>query len=612
MAKESQSEPPKAAQTEADFNFNPAGDFTDEAPPGADAGAGTPGGSPILAGGGPAVVKFVDEIDLRAILSDIEKLKAEISALKEVKFNADARIKELSESIGELRSAGLQREQGSREIEAKVTKIDEIVKNVQPQIILTELAKRQRELEGTRAQLERTTIMLNETITQVREIQKGMERVRGITNILDVDRGLNAKIGKLESQLALGERFSTKAEKLYYEMDKRMTDFNVMREKLERIDALTREMMKEFDEKKIKLGSAASVDEFNLFKSEIDGRIKSIRSELEKKTISASTRDLPTFSERNRMSAPELEIKIDKPYTKEAERREMAGGLSKDLLKQRDEIKAMLSLLEEEYREGEITENAFEEARKNSEQKLSEIEKIISEGASLPATPATIIPKKSSESALPFPAPSARQGDIADSPKINPEKELPKSETPVEIVASQERNGHPPERHKIPDEKGPEELERLIEIISNLPTLHSQEKDLEKMLGILSRQYKAGVISEETYYDIKRKSEEKLEEIHSKLSAIETLNEEQKLFREEIKRIRKNKGELVSLLSLLDKQKGEGLISEESYLSARANASRKLGEIDKRIELLEKIVEKHINSPKKAGAKKAGKGAKEK
>lgn len=566
----------KAAPTIAEMDVNPAGDFTSEAPPGSEAAAG-PAGSAV--GGGPTVVKFVDEIDFRTVLSDIEKLKAEITALKEVKFNADARIKELSESIGELRNMSIQREQGAREAEAKVTRIDEIVKNVQPQIILTELQKREKEMEGTRAQLERTTMMLNETITQVREIQKAMERVRGITNILDVDKGLNTKIGKLESQLAIGERFSTKAEKLYYEIDKRMTDYAVMKEKVERLEGLSREMMKEFDEKKIKLGSAASVDDFNLFKNDVEARLRSLREDVESKAVARA----PARQQQ------ESEMTIEKPFSAEAERKEDGAGRVAELLKHRDDIKAMLTLLEEEYREGEITEKAFAEARKNNEVRLAEIEQEIREGSALPATPVRPVsaPEIKPPEPVPAPAPGAAlQSEIAEAPPI-PAARLPPEPAP-EIV------GHARKRHEMPKEEGPEELEAILDILTNLTQLHVQQRDLERMLNILARQYKQGVINEETYYDIKGKSEERLASLNARLSLIDNLSSQQKLFREEVKRLRKSKGELEALLGLLDKQKGEGLMNESSYIEAKANSSVKLGEIDKRMELLEQIIEKHI------------------
>ncbi|MFH0961904.1 MAG: hypothetical protein V1820_04435 [archaeon] len=592
---------PPAAPTLAEMDFNPAGNFSDEAPPGTDTGSGGPSGPVGI--GGPAVVKFLDEIDLRAIIADLEKTKAEISALKEIKFNADARIKELSEGIGELRSMSLQRDQSTREVEAKVSKMEEIVKNVQPQIILAELQKREHELEATRAQLERTTMMLNETISQVRDIQKSMERVRGITNILDVDKGLNSKIGKLESQLALGERFSTKAEKLYYEIDKRMTDFAVMREKLERIDALTKEIMREFDEKKIKLGAAASVDEFNLFKREVEEKLNTLRETLERRVASSAApqKNGNDFGKMTSISSPTTKENpvVEKPFSTETERRETASANVPELLKQRDEIKSMLALLEEEYREGEITEKAFEEARRNSETRLAETEKQIAEASSLPATPARTIP-----GSPPEPNREPLQETIAQTaPPISPSK-LPAENSselrpPATLFSTlpPEPEGKHSNKSKIPPEKGPEELERIIEIITNLPALHAQERDLERMLSILSRQYKGGVINEETYYEIRRKSEEKLGELRAKLLVIENLHTEQKLFKEEIHRLKRNKAELVSLLALLDKQRGEGLVSEESYSSAKTNASAKLGEIDKRTELLEKIVEKHIDAP---------------
>jgi uncharacterized protein YutE (UPF0331/DUF86 family) len=45
-----------------------------------------------------------EEIDVRNVLVEVEKLKAIVDTLKAVKFEADERIKELAESVGEVRS----------------------------------------------------------------------------------------------------------------------------------------------------------------------------------------------------------------------------------------------------------------------------------------------------------------------------------------------------------------------------------------------------------------------------------------------------------------------------------------------------------------------------
>ncbi len=588
---------------------NPAGDFSSEAPPGsAEAGpvmSATGGGG----GGGPALIKFIDEIDMKAVLSDIEKVKAELSALKEVKFSADTKMKEFAESIGELRNMSSTRDQSFREVEAKVLKSDEIMKALQPQVILTELQKRERELEGTRAQLERTTMMLNETIVQVREIQKSMDRVRGITNILDVDKGLNTKIGRLEELLAAGERFSAKSEKLYYEMDKRMSDFLVLKEKLERVDALTRELLKEFDEKKIKLSSAASTDDITLLKNELTQRMSELREELSKRSAAA-----PAFSE----SAQRRMVSLERPFSEEAERMDEAGGpaLVASLLKQRDDVKSVLTLLEEEYREGEITEKAFQEARVKNEQRLAELDQQIQSGAVLPTKPVQPISAVAPSEPAPAPAPAPVPGPAAPmpaSPSLPPQPVL--GPAPIVAVQAPVREGAPSKpsaesRSGAPVEKGSEELEAILEVINNLPSLHAQKRDLERMLSILSRQYKHGVINEESYYEIKAKSEDKLAGLNERLTVMETLPSQVKLFREETKRLKKNKAELVTLLDLLDKQKTDGMLSEDSYRSSKASSSLKLGEIDKRIEMLEKIVEKYASPEMHGKGEKGRKGEK--
>jgi len=78
---------------------------------------------------------FEKEDDLKKVIMSVEKLGVEIQGLKEVKFQADEKIRDLTEKMGELRSLVFQRESSIKELESKIKFIEDAVSDIEPQKI---------------------------------------------------------------------------------------------------------------------------------------------------------------------------------------------------------------------------------------------------------------------------------------------------------------------------------------------------------------------------------------------------------------------------------------------------------------------------------------------
>ena len=86
-------------------------------------------------------ISFIGEIRIKKLVMDLEKLRAEVDGLKEVKFSSDERIKELAENLGEIRSLLFQKDSIVKELEAKLKVIDDSVSDVEPRKISKQFQK---------------------------------------------------------------------------------------------------------------------------------------------------------------------------------------------------------------------------------------------------------------------------------------------------------------------------------------------------------------------------------------------------------------------------------------------------------------------------------------
>jgi hypothetical protein len=381
-------------------------------------------------------VKIEKEIDLEKILMDTEKLRAELDALKEIKFNADERIKELAESIGEIRSLIFQNDATGKEIEMKVDKIDEIVSDLKPEKIARNLQEKQQAIEQTQIRIEKLEAMNADLTKKVLSAEKALSNIKSLENLMEIVKDIDEKVLKINELKSSTERDSAKAERFYMEIGKSLEEFDLLKERLERLEEVNKELIRGIDENKIKLDNAVTRDELktrletalkpptstenieelsrraeditNFLKQlelqykegiiskgsyeEVVEKNKSILERIENDVKDVKTKGRPTnliawiseiedelknfksivsdikeeLEKQKSVIEDVLELKGEKSLSSKEEKK------TNELEKQA--IKNLLASLEDEYREGSISEKTYTETRDKNIDRLSKIE----------------------------------------------------------------------------------------------------------------------------------------------------------------------------------------------------------------------------------------------
>lgn len=562
-------------------------------------------------------VRIVQEVNLLELINNMDKLQAEILALKEIKFQSDEKAKQISEGLGELRAMVFQRDAIYKENDAKLGKMEVIVNEIQPQVIMAAIQKREREVNEVRARIEKNDSILQVNVEQIRNMQKELEHVRGVARVLEADKKITEIIPKIEESKSTMERLSAKSERLYFEIDKRLSEFAVFKEKVVTIEQLTHELMKMADESKVKLDGCGSKDEVLSLRAEV-GKLGA-GLEAMKKQIEGLRASGTIVTPNALMSMPFTPLTTQGGGGGPAP--QGADGTSVEALRaQKEEIKALLSMLEDEYREGVISEKTFAEARMKNESHLKELEHMIEEkqsgkqqGISPPPTKeeeydkeekteephqATKPEPPKENTSPPQEQPPAAQKQPEESKNITIHPEVGKNDIePPTAQQEENKSSHPSEsapqqqQHQLIVDESLSDLEEILSLINNTGKLSKQKRDLEKMLETVKKQHAKGLVSDDSYYNIVKSTNEQIENREGMLKRVSNLPLILSLSKKELMHLKHRKLELESLMKMLEHQLSDGVIAEKTYNDTRFSTTRRLDEIQAKMSVLSKVIE---------------------
>ncbi len=279
------------------------------------------------------------------------------------------------------------------------------------------------------AKIEKLERMSEDIARQMKGMQKILENVKSMENLVSVSREIEEKLSRIEDLKAGTERDAEKSEKTYLEMERRMQELIQVRESVRKLDELTRELVKSVDEEKIKIAGLVGKEDLQKAldaalkppnvgktqedkaneKREIESLLKNLETQYKKGLISKES--FEEVSEKNKVLAQKMDAEI-KDYDASKNPQTLAewmqsvenelnsvemklsiaetgNGMRQNIrqakeiktdspgfpkMAEMNDIRSLLSELEDQYREGQITESAYEEMAERNRKKLEKIE----------------------------------------------------------------------------------------------------------------------------------------------------------------------------------------------------------------------------------------------
>jgi len=227
--------------------------------------------------------------DLVKISTELDRIKASIEALQEVRKSFTERFTRISEQIGELRSMILDRDRTIQEIELKAVKASDLVNSIKPEKLLTEVQKQDVKIEALKANLEGNEAIMDRIMEELREIRNKLKFFSGLKEIVKLSEEVKKELIEIKKVEGTISADSDKVETIYSEMRKKLQDIDTFKSQLQEIKANIDQNMKDVDFLKNKVMGLAEKDELEKLTNKVQRYVEALK-EIEKK--SSLTKDL--------------------------------------------------------------------------------------------------------------------------------------------------------------------------------------------------------------------------------------------------------------------------------------------------------------------------------
>jgi len=191
-------------------------------------------------------------------LSDTERIKAQVEALREEKTILRENIATLAESIGEVRGITIEQGRKIAYIEAESRKAAALVETLKPEVILKETAINNQKIEVLRQKLQDNEKLFKKFLQELQENRKWLTKFKGMEAITEPLDELKKGLGEARKIQLQAERDSMKSEKIFFELQSKSKDLEILKKRVEDIEINCNEIIKDFNNLKIKLISANS------------------------------------------------------------------------------------------------------------------------------------------------------------------------------------------------------------------------------------------------------------------------------------------------------------------------------------------------------------------
>ena len=274
---------------------------------------------------------------------EIEKLKVMIDTIRESGKLTDESVRNLSESIGEIRSMIFQADAELKEDAVKMEKVEDDISEVKPE----EITKKLREIDETfgKQQLEleklgRKSEDAGEKINRVFEILKS---IGGIENLVSINTEIQKKLDDINEAMKYVERIGMKTEKMFIDLNKGIQDLVIIRSQQDDFNESLKDIIKNTDSLNVKFEGYVTKKDLDSFRED---------SMLIKKEIEDIKKVLPV-----------AELKLPENII--------------NLRKEREDIKMLLDSLEDQRTAGKISRDEYESIKDANVKRLEEIRSLL-------------------------------------------------------------------------------------------------------------------------------------------------------------------------------------------------------------------------------------------
>jgi len=272
---------------------------------------------------------------------EVERTKALVESTKESRGLMDDKLQHIVESFAEIRSIVYQREAASKEQEVLLDKLKDAMSKVDTARILREFTVRDEQIKDVNTRLEkleRGVKMLSDSNSKIKGL---LTDVGSLENILKASKMVKEKLERIQEIEERMKANSSRLDGVYVDMKKKLDEFSTYKVKQDKLEGMANDIFRNVEELTRRLTDFVTKDD-------LDAARKLIQNTKEELVASIEI--------SKRTASPSLPL-----------------GTS-GLQEEKEEIESLLSMLEENLKNKEISEEEYNNAKSKNLQKLRGIE----------------------------------------------------------------------------------------------------------------------------------------------------------------------------------------------------------------------------------------------
>ncbi len=211
----------------------------------------------------------------------IEKMDAQITAIREVLQAQQERFERQTEQIGELRSMLAEREKHIRDLEAKALRASELVAEIQPENLLSDQKKMDAKIEALRGKIENGELMSNRIIEEFKKIKNSISVFRGTEDVLKLNKEARDEIIAIKRVEATTGKHADRVEAIYTNFESKFQEFEKLKDDLKGFTDAFESLRKDVEKNRAAIVDLPKKEEFYQSKKDVQGMLDTIKNEKE-------------------------------------------------------------------------------------------------------------------------------------------------------------------------------------------------------------------------------------------------------------------------------------------------------------------------------------------
>ena len=222
---------------------------------------------------------------------EIERLKARLQAMEEMKKADSERFSVISEQIGEMRSMEFEKEKQIGRLEVKATRAADLVQSVQPEKLMEDVLKFEAKLEGLKGKIESNRAMSESVLEQLKEVKRTVVMFEDTKQILELNKDVKNELLNMQRISGIVENRASKIESIFMDVERKFAEFEKYQSLGDELRKNLSNLNTEFNDIKVKINNLAGKEDLKktnevlgkelLEKEKLNGNLQEIYKFLE-------------------------------------------------------------------------------------------------------------------------------------------------------------------------------------------------------------------------------------------------------------------------------------------------------------------------------------------